>query len=447
MATANSGSHVVDPSTTNVTSHPAQDSPHTSLNQDSPQDSQPASRQVSKQTLKQTSKQPLRQTVIAVQTADLTKTHDQTKPHDQTQDLANAQDNAMSNVQSNAMSQAKAQAQTQTKMQPKSFQDKLKRFLRLNILAIAISLGVIIYFLFHYVEFLAPIKYPIKNFANAIIPYFIFTMLFIAFCKVEVRKMRPRRWHFLLIVLQLGIPLLIALLIRSGIGAGIDVELEGAIACIVVPTAAAASVITGKLGGDESSLTTYTIMSNLGAAIGIPLIFPLVSEAAAQSDFLTEFWIITVKVFPMIVLPLIVAQFIRWFVKPLHRFIVTKLKEAAFYLWALTLTCISATAVSNMMNSKESGMTLILLAIIGLITTLGQFGLGKLIGHMDGQRISGGQGLGQKNMVFGIWVTYSYLSPAAAIAPGCYILWQNIFNSWQLWYRDFKHLTYTDKMS
>lgn len=367
----------------------------------------------------------------------------QNKTQNQSQSANAAHKEQVATIVQNATEQttkeqtATMQNASSVKAQPRTFQEKLKRFLRLNILAIAISSGVFIYFVFHYVEFLAPIKYPIKHFADAIIPYFIFAMLFIAFCKVEVRKMRPRRWHFLLIVLQLGIPLLIALLIRSKIVMGINVELEGAIACIVVPTAAAASVITGKLGGDESSLTTYTIMSNLGAAIGIPLIFPLVSEAAAQSDFLTEFWTIMVKVFPMIVLPLIVAQFIRWFVKPLHHFIVTKLKEAAFYLWALTLTCISATAVSNMMNSTESGSTLILLAIIGLITTLGQFGVGKLIGHMDGQRISGGQGLGQKNMVFGIWVTYSYLSPAAAIAPGCYILWQNIFNSWQLWYRDY----------
>lgn len=333
------------------------------------------------------------------------------------------------------------------RMQQPSFKAKLQRFIRLNILAIAITSGVSIYFIFHYVEFLGPIKYPLKHTVDAVIPYFIFAMLFIAFCKVEVRKMRPRRWHFMLLALQLGVPLLLAVLIKSGWMSALEVELEGAIACIVVPTAAAASVITGKLGGDESSLTTYTIISNLGAAVGIPIIFPLVSATAAQSDFISEFLMIMGKVFPMIVLPLIVAQGIRWFIKPLHHFIVTRLKEAAFYLWALTLTSISATAVSNMMNSEESGTTLIWLAVIGLVTTLGQFGLGKLLGHLDGQRISGGQGLGQKNMVFGIWVTYSYLSPTAAIAPGCYILWQNIFNSWQLWYRDHKHLTYTDQQS
>ena len=324
---------------------------------------------------------------------------------------------------------------------------RLMRLIRLNILAIAISVGIGTYFLFHYVTFLAPIKYPIKHFVDDLVPWLIFTMLFIAFCKVEVSKMRPRRWHFILVAIQFAIPLALVLLIRycPEATSSINLELEGILACFVTPTAAAASVITGKLGGDENSLTTYTILSNLGAAICIPLLFPLIS-VQAHEGFWVEFTLIMGKVFPMIVLPLILAQLIRFLVKPLHRFIVTYLKGVSFYLWAFTLTTVSATACSNMMNSHQSAITLINLALVGLVATAVQFGLGKFIGHLEGQRISAGQGLGQKNMVFGIWVTYSYLSPAASIAPGCYMLWQNVVNSWQIYYRETRHLTYTDKM-
>ena len=309
---------------------------------------------------------------------------------------------------------------------------RLLRLIRLNILAIAISVGVGTYFLFHYVTFLEPIKYPIKHFVDGLVPWLIFTMLFIAFCKVEVRKMRPRRWHFVLVGIQFAVPLVLVLLLRyypEAVGS-IDLELEGVIACFVTPTAAAASVITGKLGGDENSLTTYTILSNLGAAICIPLLFPLISTQAHEG-FWDEFTLIMGKVFPMIVLPLILAQFIRLLVKPVHRFIVTYLKGVSFYLWAFTLTTVSATACSNMVNSDQGAITLINLALVGLVATALQFGLGKFIGHLEGQRISAGQGLGQKNMVFGIWVTSTYLSPAASIAPGCYMLWQNVVNSWR----------------
>ena len=112
---------------------------------------------------------------------------------------------------------------------------RLLRLIRLNILAIAISVGVGTYFLFHYVTFLEPIKYPIKHFVDGLVPWLIFTMLFIAFCKVEVRKMRPRRWHFVLVGIQFAVPLVLVLLLRyypEAVGS-IDLELEGVIACFV----------------------------------------------------------------------------------------------------------------------------------------------------------------------------------------------------------------------
>lgn len=48
---------------------------------------------------------------------------------------------------------------------------------------------------------------------------------------------------------------------------------EGAMVCLICPTATAAAVITGKLGGSASSLTTYTLLSNLLAAVAVPLVF------------------------------------------------------------------------------------------------------------------------------------------------------------------------------
>lgn len=321
---------------------------------------------------------------------------------------------------------------------------RLMYYIRLNILAVAISTGVSTYFLFHYVEFLAPIKYPLKNFFDSIVPGLIFMLLFLAFSKVEISKMKPRRWHIILVIIQIGIPALTAFYIAYNPSTSIKLELEGFLVCVITPTAAAAAVITGKLGGDESSLTTYTLLSNLGAAIGIPLIFPLISPAA-QGGFIEEFSKIMMRTFPLIVMPLVLAQFLRYFVKPVNRFIATKLKEFNFYLWAFTLSTISATACSNLMNSPEDGMTLTMLAVVGLVATALQFALGKLIGHLEGQRISAGQGLGQKNMVFGIWIAIAYLSPASSIAPGCYILWQNVVNSWQLWYRERQKVKYFDK--
>ena len=35
--------------------------------------------------------------------------------------------------------------------------------------------------------------------------------------------------------------------------------------------------------------------------------------------------------------------------------------------------------------------------------------------------------------MFTIWMALSWLSPVAAVAPGSYVIWQNIINSYQLW--------------
>ena len=39
----------------------------------------------------------------------------------------------------------------------------------------------------------------------------------------------------------------------------------------------------------------------------------------------------------------------------------------------------------------------------------------------------------QKNTGMAIWVAYMYLNPVASIGAGCYVLWQNIINSYEIW--------------
>ena len=44
----------------------------------------------------------------------------------------------------------------------------------------------------------------------------------------------------------------------------------------------------------------------------------------------------------------------------------------------------------------------------------------------------GSQALGQKNTAFCIWIAITYASPLIALGPTCYVLWHNLWNSWQL---------------
>lgn len=77
-------------------------------------------------------------------------------------------------------------------------------------------------------------------------------------------------------------------------------------------------------------------------------------------------------------------------------------------------------------------MDMILLALGALAVCGLQFKVGRVIGGMYGDKISGGQALGQKNTVLAVWLALAYMNPIASVAPAAYIAWQNIINSAQL---------------
>lgn len=132
------------------------------------------------------------------------------------------------------------------------------------------------------------------------------------------------------------------------------------------------------------------------------------------------------------VVPIFTAVLLRRFFPSVHRFLVG-LKDMAFYLWTLALIIVMGQTTRSVVEGNISVGEELLIAFWALVVCVLQFWLGKYIGGRHDNRISGGQALGQKNTVLAIWMAYTYLNPASAIAPGSYVVWQNIINSWQLW--------------
>ena len=296
----------------------------------------------------------------------------------------------------------------------------------------AMATGTLVYFFFAKVSFLAPVKPAVNSIVAVLTPLLIFAQLLLTFCKVEVRDLKPRPWHGWLIAFQVFSCLLVAvLLVYCPMNEVYHEVFEAAMVCLICPTATAAAVITGKLGGSASSLTTYTLLSNLLAAVTVPLVFPWV-EPHTEISFWAAFLKILSKVFPLLICPFLLAWFLRAFVPKVHAFLLG-LRDAAFYLWAVALAIVSGQTVRSLVNSDAPASVEGLIALAGLVACCLQFFLGKQIGGHYRERISGGQALGQKNTVLAIWMAYTYLNPLASVGPGSYVLWQNIINSWQLW--------------
>lgn len=319
------------------------------------------------------------------------------------------------------------------------------RFLKDWTLPIAMLAGILGYFFFARVSFLAPAKPCINGLAAYLTPALIFTQLLLTFCKVELYELKPKVWHAWLLLFQtVSCLVLAALLVFCPMEETYREVFEGAMVCLICPTATAAAVITGKLGGSASSLTTYTLLSNLLAAVAVPLVFPLV-EPHTDITFITAFLKILSKVFPLLLFPFFLAWFLRAFVPKMHHLLLG-CRDAAFYLWTVALAIVSGQTVRSLVNSDSSVFVEVLIAFAGLVTCCIQFYLGKRVGGHYQERISGGQALGQKNTVLAIWMAYTYLNPLASVGPGSYVLWQNIINSYQLWKKRKKEIAASEEL-
>lgn len=305
-------------------------------------------------------------------------------------------------------------------------------FLKNWTLPIAMLVGVLGYLAFANIEILGPTKPFVNTFVAYLTPALIFAQLLLTFCKIEPRELMPSPWHGWLLLFQFFSAVLIAsLLIFMRIEGAYKEVFEGAMVCLICPTATAAAVITGKLGGSASSLTTYTLLSNVLAAIVVPLMFPLV-EPHADITFIVAFLKILSKVFPLLLCPFFLALLFRYWLPKVH-LLLLGLRDMAFYLWSIALAIVTAQTVRSLVNSDAAVGVEVLIALAGLLTCALQFYLGKRIGSRYSDRISAGQALGQKNTVLAIWMAYTYLDPLSSVGPGSYVLWQNIFNSYQLW--------------
>ena len=293
--------------------------------------------------------------------------------------------------------------------------------------------GALIYLIFAYVPVLAPVGEVCEPVLTGMLPMVLFALLFVTFCKIQLHDLRPRKWHFWLQFIRICLSGAVVWLISLTSDASVKLILEGVFICVICPTAAAAPVITEKLGGSIASLTIYTIIANVVTSIIIPLFFPMV-ERGADVGFLAASCMVLRNVTTVLVVPLALALVCRK-VFPKFTARIKNIKDLAFYMWCFNLAIVTGLTIRNILHAEVSGWVLAMLLLLPLGVCLLLFSIGKGVGYCYGDSISAGQALGQKNTIVGIWLTITFLNPLAAVAPGAYVLWQNVVNAWQLWYK------------
>lgn len=270
--------------------------------------------------------------------------------------------------------------------------------------------------------------YPISGKLAFLTPYLIFAMLLLTFCKLSPREMRFHPAHGKLLLIQIGG----AVLVYAACYWIDPIIAQGAMICVLAPTATSAAVITGMLGGSVAFLTSYLLFCNIAVAVIVPILFPLLGFYNEMSFGQSALYICG-QVGPILILPLIVAWIIRYGLPRLHATIL-RIQQLSFYLWAIALTIVTGRTIKFLVEQQDPDYFIeVGCATVALLICCGQFLLGRKVGRKYGDPVSSGQGLGQKNTILAIWMAQVYLNPISSVAPAGYILWQNIINSYQLW--------------
>ena len=318
-----------------------------------------------------------------------------------------------------------------------------------------------------------------------ILPWLIFGMLFFTFCKIDPLDLRLHKWHWVVLTAQI----VLGLATYAGVYwlTGNRFLAQGLLMCFIMPTATAAPIIAGKMGGSIQNLTSFTLLSNFATSLIVPALFPLINPAAEKA-FIPAFLLILSRVAPLLLGPFFGA----WLLRIGYNFyqrrkyltgeagltaqrsyndsgltaeggqrtfeLPKKLAILPFYLWVISITVLFATVTNTVLSTiNYSLLTIIWLLIGAFFACLLQFGLGKLIGYYlpapskgrdyqdvlinpaaapknmnEVSSITAGQAFGQKNTSLGVWMAHTYLNPMAALGAAAYILWQNLFNSLQL---------------
>ena len=305
------------------------------------------------------------------------------------------------------------------------------RFIKNWTLPLSMLLGVVLYFVYVNIPFLAPTKPFVEQSLAIIQPLLIFAMLFLSFCKVDIKDLKLCKWHVWLLLIQGGTFTLLAIILIVFPHFSERILLEGAMICLICPTATAAAVVTQKLKGNAAHLITYTVLVNLLTAVLVPLIVPIIHPQEGI-DFLTAFVMILGKVFPLLLCPFIAAVLIRHLLPKTHAFLI-KFKDLPFYIWAVALILAISVTVKAIVHSEYSVWLEIGLAVASLITCAFQFYVGRKIGTHYGDSVTAGQSIGQKNTVLAIWMGYTFFTPITSIVGGFYSVWHNTYNSYQLY--------------
>ena len=290
---------------------------------------------------------------------------------------------------------------------------------RSYVLPVAILLGVLFHGVSVHLSFL--------------VPWLIFAILTLNFVTVDLRHLRFSTLHFWLILFQLTVSIGLYLLVR--VLSCNETLAQGFLMSVLCPVASSVVVISSMLGADRMTTTAYTMLCNIVISVAAPLYFTLIG-VHPELTFWPSLLMILKRITPTLALPFFTVLALQALAPKANDWL-CRYRNVSFYLWAFALFITLGRTIDYIFLQGRGNEHIILLSgVFSILMCAVQFGLGKWLGHHYGDTVAGGQLLGQKNPAKGIWMANTYLQPLSSVFLAFYIIWQNLFNSLQLWWHD-----------
>lgn len=256
------------------------------------------------------------------------------------------------------------------------------------------------------------------------IRWLIMAMLFVVFLQTrpDFGALRPGHLVLLAANLAIGFAAWGAGNLIGGHELGLAAFFTG-----ITPTAAAAPVIIAFLDRRVDYVVASFLLTNIVIALLVPVMLPLALGHSMPVSAGPVLRTVALLVF----VPLFSAWTVRYLHPPAARW-PARLRDVSFATWISTIFLITSNASAFI--RRQSDLPLGLVAAIGFASLLIcaiNFALGHFIGGREFDR-EASQSLGQKNTSFTVYLALTYANPLIALGPTFYVLWHNLWNSWQL---------------
>lgn len=274
------------------------------------------------------------------------------------------------------------------------------------------------------------IFFPFAHSYSFMIKYLLMIMLFFSFLKMDVKRQHLTKSHFYILAINIVVPLLAYFLIKPFNLSLAQVVFITAIA----PTAIASPIIINLLNKNIEFTVISILVTNFSVAFLLPFLIPTLLNSESTVTIID----VLIPVATIFLVPYALSQIVKVYI-PKVRPKLVMFNKYLFYVLVININ-LGTSKASNYIRQEMSFSDPIIyqIALASLVFCALYFFLGRLVTQKE-FKIEGGQSLGQKNNGFTLWIALTFISPLAVLGPVFYILFQNIYISWQLHHQGSKN--------